>query len=78
MVVHTESGSCYVFDLEANTVCRSSGLDGNVLRRDDVAVPLLRMPFPPQVGEPMAFFIDVRGDGVETLRTTTVVTRIEV
>lgn len=77
MIVHTESGSRYEFDLEANTVRRVRGDSPSELRKDDEVCALLRIPAPPVVGQVFGFFLDVRGDGIETLRTTTLVTKVE-
>lgn len=76
MIVETESGSIYELDLVNNTVQRVPGKDSNKLRKDEAIVPLLRMPNPPTVGEPMLMYLDIRGDGIETLRGTTPVTSI--
>lgn len=78
MIVHTASGSLYELDLEAKTVQRLPGDGANQLRRDNEVTPLLDLPYGgPVVGQPLILEIDVRGDGVSTLCTTTQVTRIE-
>lgn len=77
MLIETESGSKYEFDLAANTVRRVPGEGASQLRQDEEVRPLIRIPRPPVVGTPFVFVLDVRGDGVETVRTTTAVTNIE-
>lgn len=77
MLIETESGSRYEFDLEANTVRRVPGDEASQLRKDDEVRPLIRIPHPPVVGKPFVFVLDVRGDGVDTARTTTPIVSIE-
>lgn len=74
--VRTESGTTYVLDLDAMTMTRSAGADANMLRKDDETVPLLDVLTTPTVGKSMSLLIDVRGDGVVTIRQTTAVTAI--
>lgn len=79
----TTETSVYLLDLDANRVIRvpdagagpPAGLAPAAiasLRRDHESVPLLAL-LSCAVGEPMRMMIDVRRDGVSTLRTTTVV-----
>jgi hypothetical protein len=75
MIVHTESGSIYELDLDNSTVQRLPSQGAAQLREDANAVPLLALR-PPRVGEPMVMLIDVRSDGIETLRCTTPVINI--
>ena len=79
--VTTES-SAYELDYDRMTVTRvpgagMPGVPGAALRRDAEAVPLLDAA-PVQVGQPMSLLVDVRGDGVRTLRRSTPVVRIAV
>jgi hypothetical protein len=46
------------------------------LRKDTQAIPY-RMVRPPIVGHPMMFVLDIRNDGVATVRTTTMVIAID-
>lgn len=76
MKVHTETGSVYHFDLENWTVRREA--TENKLREDGVSREFWYLePSPPQVGRTMTIVIDIRGDGVLTQRTTSLVTEIE-
>lgn len=81
--VFTET-SAYLLDLDAAVVTRVPGAGagqvmGRVptasLRRDREGLPLIRFDGA-VVGQTMALVIDVRGDGVPTLRQTTVVVLI--
>lgn len=69
--------SRYVIDLDARTITRSpgDGEDALDLRRDDEVVPLLRLNSCER-GASAVLLLDVRGDGVATLRMTTPVRRI--
>jgi hypothetical protein len=79
MFIHTESGTVYDLDLDAKTVTRYAGDTASQLRKDGQTVPLLETPTgAPVVGLPFVMVIDVRGDGVETIRTTTRVTKVEI
>lgn len=78
--VFTEA-SAYLLDLDARTATRvpgaGAGLPGDQslvaqLRRDHRPVPLLRFTGA-RVGQPMTLVLDIRGDGVETVRHTTYV-----
>lgn len=51
--------------------------DASDLRKDDEAHPLLEILQPPVVGRSMILLIDVRGDGVATVRTTTPVVEVQ-
>lgn len=70
--------STYIVDVDAMTATRLAGgagsLDGSEvprhrLRRDEVPVPLLALP-EPVVGQPCDLLLDIRGDGISTLRRT--------
>lgn len=70
--------STYIIDVEAMTATRLAGgagsLDGEdvprfALRRDETTVPLLAVPAP-VVGQPCDLLLDLRGDGIRTLRRT--------
>lgn len=76
MIVHTETGSVYDINQADNTVKRLPDPDGGQLRKDNEVVPLLSL-IKPVIGEPMTMLIDVRGDGVQTVRHTSPVTKIE-
>lgn len=75
-VVHTEN-SRYLIDLDSRTCTRLPGLTGNAwdLRRDGDELPLLRID-QCRFGEPGALLLDLRGDGISTLRLTSIVRRI--
>lgn len=81
--VVTASASAYVLDIgpESSSLVRSSrcqmvGEWGEVpLRRDGETVPLLGI-IQLQLGRRAIFRIDVRGDGIDTTRTTTPVCAI--
>jgi hypothetical protein len=77
-LVITASASIYVLDIgpESSSVGRSFQAEivtdwtAAPLRRDEETVPLLGI-IQLQLGQPAVFRIDVRGDGIETTRTTT-------
>lgn len=82
--VTTETSS-YIVNLTENTVTRIPGdlatppltdIITATLRRDNTTVPLLMLRLC-RVGEPMQLLLDIRGDGIPTLRTTTIVQSIE-
>ncbi|MDQ0259547.1 hypothetical protein [Sinomonas atrocyanea] len=84
-VVVTESASVYILDIggpESSTLNRMPAggpvgdYDAAVLRRDGETVPLLGI-LRLEMGLPAVFLIDVRGDGVPTVRGTTPVAGIE-
>jgi hypothetical protein len=77
MIVHTLTGSIYEIDLDNNTVIRNQGNESGELRRDGDVVSIISIPSPPTIGKPLVMVLDVRGDGVQTVRTTSRVTRIE-
>lgn len=72
MIVET-SNSEYVIDEEARTVARHPM--GEHLRRDNEALTYLWME-EPLVGQSLQMLLDLRGDGVPTLRTTSTVLRV--
>ncbi len=83
--VSTET-SVYLLDLDASRVTRVpdagagpppglTALPISSLRRDHESVPLLEL-ISCAVGRPMRMLIDVRRDGIGTLRTTTVVRQL--
>lgn len=74
--VLTENGSVYLLDFDAGTVARHRADDGVDLRQDSTACPLLHV-LELRLGRPMRLLVDVRGDGVDTLRVTSAVRRIE-
>lgn len=76
LIVATESGS-YVIDLKNETSIRTPRKDVEAadvyaadLRRDNEEVKVISL-VSLQVGEPMVLVLDIRQDGVETLRQTT-------
>lgn len=79
-LVHT-STSAYLVDLAGPVVARFPGTGGSedfdvaILRRDRLDIPLQAVVA--AVGRPMHLQLDLRGDGVVTLRRTTPVVRIE-
>lgn len=81
--VHTQT-SVHEIDWAARTVTRMVRADGPIdetyptatLRRDGDPVPLITLE-EPVVGQPLMMVLDVRGDGVATVRTTTPVAAIE-
>jgi hypothetical protein len=74
--VTTITGTVYLIDPEAATVVRLVDHAG-ALRRDGEAIRLLETPHP-QVGEAMVLLLDLRRDGVVTVRMTTPVVNITV
>lgn len=81
LIVTTESGS-YIIDLEKETAIRTPRKDVDPrevytadLRRDNEEVKIIALKTL-QYGEPMVMILDIRQDGVETLRTTTKVQEI--
>lgn len=79
----TTETSIYLFDLDSRRVFRvpdagAGTLPGQppvpiaALRRDHEAIPLLTL-ICCEVGIPMRMMSDIRGDGSDTLRTTTIV-----
>lgn len=86
MIVLTET-SKYIIDHQACTATRVDGYGAGLvadlpevyvaaLRMDREPIPLLGMS-KPVVGEPMSLLLDIRRDGVLTVRTTTVVREVE-
>lgn len=83
MIIETET-AIYMLDMEAGVLRRfprenvlgSWANDVAHLRRDTQAIPF-RMARVPVVGERMQFILDVRNDGIPTLRTTTPVISID-
>lgn len=82
----TTETSVYLLDLDDRRITRvpdagagpPPGLDAPpiaALRRDHEPVPLLSL-ISCTIGEPMRMLIDVRRDGVGTLRTTTIVRQL--
>lgn len=71
--VRTESGTGYLFDLDAMTVRRDSGT--GALRRDDEDLVLWMLGIC-QVGRPAVLVLQVRTDGMQTIRTTSPVVSI--
>lgn len=74
--VTTETGTVYLIDNEAMTATRLIDHPGR-LRRDGEAIRLLQT-VSPVVGESMVMLLDLRRDGVTTVRTTSPVVKIEV
>lgn len=74
--VNTES-SAYVLDLDTRTSTRRPGEndDSVDLRQDGKTVPLIRL-VSCERGASAVLILDVRGDGIPTMRTTTPVWRI--
>lgn len=75
----TTEGSAYLVDLDDRTVLRAPG-QGSVgvtgdLRRDGDPVPLVELALCRRA-EQAVMMLDVRGDGVVTLRVTSLVARI--
>lgn len=82
MIIETET-AVYQLDMETGMLCRfprqeSVGTWADYvaeLRKDQEPIPF-RMARMPVVGERMQFILDIRNDGVPTLRTTTPVVSI--
>lgn len=78
--VSTETAT-YLVDLDGRTLQRTpaqeapEGTSVSTLRRDTEVLPLLELGRC-AVGWPMTLIVDVRGDGVATLRRTTIVREI--
>lgn len=72
--------AAYVLDMDARTVVRRpkdrSTWPIAELRRDEQVVPLVKLPWAAMTGWPLQMTIDVRGDGVLTVRNTTPVQSI--
>lgn len=84
--VHTES-STHLVDLDARTITRvpDTGMGAGdrpgmvitaQLRRDHETLPLREL-LVMQVGAPLVAVLDLRGDGIPTLRQTTLVREIQ-
>lgn len=76
LIVTTESGS-YVLDLEKETAIRTPRKDVTAedvyaadLRRDNEEVKIISL-VTLKIDEPMVMVLDIREDGIETIRTTT-------
>lgn len=81
LIVTTESGS-YVIDLEKETAIRTPRKDVTAddvyaadLRRDNEEVKVLSV-ITLKYDEPMVLRLDIREDGIETIRTTTKVQNV--
>lgn len=81
LIVTTETGS-YVIDIEKETVIRTPRKDITAddvyvadLRRDNEEVRVISV-ITLKHDEPMVLLLDIREDGVETLRTTTKVQNV--
>ena len=72
--VTTTSGTVYLIDNEAMTVVRLIDHEG-ALRRDGEPIRMLEDP-EPERGEVMVFLLDLRRDGVITVRLTTPVVQV--
>lgn len=72
------SASTYLIDMDARHVTRCAGQvpewPAAVLRRDGDTIPLLQVLETVTSARPMRLVLDVRGDGVVTVRETTPVT----
>jgi hypothetical protein len=79
-LVETTSAA-YVFDMDARTIVRRpkerSAWPIAELRKDEQVIPLIKLPWSAMVGWPLQMIIDVRGDGVVTVRNTTPVESIQ-
>jgi hypothetical protein len=83
VIVETES-AVYVIDEPGGTLRRyprenlvNHGMEASKLRMDTQSIPYKLHPqFPLTVGEPAVFILNIRNDGVETIRTTTPVVSI--
>ena len=76
-LVTTLSGTRYLLDFSAMTATRYLDRgDDNALRHDDEERPLLSCTYP-TIGEPLTLVLDLRGDGVPTVRSTNLVSAIE-
>lgn len=81
MIIQTET-AVYVLDVPMGVLRRyprenlvNHGWQVAELRKDTQAIPY-KLIRPPIVGEPAEFILEIRNDGVPTLRTTTPVTEI--
>jgi len=80
-LVTTASNTRYRIDFDAGTATRYPDLeddsDERQLRRDEEELPLHALTeF--TIGYPMVLVLNLRGDGIPTIRTTTPVTAIEI
>lgn len=76
-LVKTETGSSYVLDMSNQTLTRSDvGEESVELRRDGEAIPVVEL-IECKVGSPALLFLQIRDDGVQTLRRTSPVVSIE-
>ena len=80
-LVSTASRSTYLIDVNRRTATRYPAEVGRAgwvapqLRRDAEELPMLAVRCAP--GTPMVLVLDLRGDGVPTVRVTTPVSRVE-
>jgi hypothetical protein len=83
MIVQTET-AVYVLDPPIGVLWRyprenlvNHGWAVAALRKDNQAIPYELHPnYPLEVGKPAVFILQIRNDGVSTIRTTTPVTQI--
>lgn len=76
MKVFTESGSTYEVDWGARTVRRLPDPRGEAMRRDEEPIPFVTMA-DPVVDAPLHMVLNLRGDGVVTIRTTSPVVEVQ-
>jgi hypothetical protein len=77
MIITTEN-SRYELDLENQLVTRLPMEHAGTLRRDEESVKLLKLYGEPTVGEDLVMLLDIRRDGIETLRRTSPIVHVEV
>lgn len=73
--VLTETGSIYVFDRTAMTLLRLKGNKSVELRRDEDNITVVDFE-EPEVGKAWILTLDIRQDGILTVRTTSAVVKI--
>lgn len=72
----TESGTTYIFDETEGTLTRSRGVSSDGLRRDGEAIKLVEVIRPARIGEQAILLLDLRGDGILTVRRTSTVVEV--
>jgi hypothetical protein len=74
MIVGTLN-SIYTVDFGLSTIERMNVADNNTLRRDEESLKIISLTRP-EIGKRWETYVDVREDGVPTMRVTSTVTRL--
>lgn len=78
MIIKTESGSIYEYDVEGKTLFRLPTEDvkpWTELRRDKEKIEVIEAA-DIEVGQSAIFILNLRGDGIPTVRMTSLVTEV--